>query len=191
MADQHLVYESGNKRVIGVFKTVAEANTFWPAARERRTPRSPSGPVNTPLVDIGWYVDTGVSPSTASAVFPAAAQSTARVKLWKADLAAAFRAYASGVAPGSRGAWWPSVAATTATAESALKATDIWAYHQIALGSQIADEAVLKTQPHHRRRPLRPYPVHRGFPVREGVHLVSGHARQPDLPERLVSVLVR
>ena len=65
MANQELVYDSDN-RVVGVFKTVAEANTFAATGSGWAVTRV----VDTPNVDVGWFVDTTKNPSEASAAVP-------------------------------------------------------------------------------------------------------------------------
>ena len=56
---------------------------------------------------------------------------------WKYRLYNAFQVYNDSALTTSRQDWWPSISGSNGT--EALLATDIWAYHQIALGDLIAD----------------------------------------------------
>ena len=72
MANQELVYDSDNK-VVGVFKTVAEANTFAATGSGWAV----TTVVDTPNVDVGWFVDTTKNPSEASATAPSSVVASA------------------------------------------------------------------------------------------------------------------
>lgn len=61
----------------------------------------------------------------------------ARTTDWKYRLYNAFKVYNDSSLATSRQDWWPSISGTNGA--QALLATDIWAYHQIALGDLIAD----------------------------------------------------
>lgn len=86
--------------------------------------------------DVGGLIDTATGRLADPTRSAAAAALTAA---WRARLHAAWRIWVDPTRPSSRQAWWPEFSAAAGAA--ALKATDRWAWHQIALGDAIASRA--------------------------------------------------
>ena len=85
----------------------------------------------------GADVDALLDTSTGRLVAPTRPSAAAALTAaWRARLHAAWRTYVDPSRPTSRQEWWPVFSGAAGTA--ALQATDVWAWHQIALGDAIA-----------------------------------------------------
>ena len=128
------VYDE-NATIVGRYRSQTDANT---AAAAVTGYTAYVGDVTRDLT-IGQKVTTTAGQSLP----PVVDSTTAAARLtehWKYKLFEAWNIYVNPVIPTSRQTWWLNLD-TAATSEAALKATDRWALHQIALGDLIADRS--------------------------------------------------